>query len=115
MEGLVAPRGTWESVYHVRPLRRGDYQFGDLTLRWLGPLGLLIRQAKEDAKEPVKVYPNLLDVRRYDLLRRNRSEMGLRTTRSLAKGPSLSVCVSICRTMSIVALIGKRLPAETSP
>ena len=88
MDGQVAPRGTWEHVYHVRPLRRGDYQFGDLTVRWLGPLGLVIRQAKVDAKGPVKVYPNLLDVRRYDLLlRRNRlQEMGLRTTRQFGEG-----------------------------
>jgi len=88
MEGQVAPRGEWESVYHVRPLRRGDYQFGDLSLRWVGPLGLIVRQAKVDAKEPVKVYPNLLDVRRYDLLlKRNRlHEMGLRTTRQFGEG-----------------------------
>ena len=88
MEGHVVPRGTWEHVYHVRPLRRGDYQFGDLTLRWQGPLGLIIRQAKVEAKGPVKVYPNLLDVRRYDLLlRRNRlQEMGLRTTRQFGEG-----------------------------
>ena len=88
MDGQVALRGTWEHLYHVRPLRRGDYQFGDLTLRWLGPLGLILRQAKVDAKEPVKVYPNLLDVRRYDLLlRRNRlQEMGLRTTRQFGEG-----------------------------
>lgn len=87
-EGHVAARGAWESVYHVRPLRRGDYQFGDLTLRWLGPLGLVYRQARIEAKEPVKVYPNLLDVRRYDLLlRRNRlQEMGLRTTRQFGEG-----------------------------
>ncbi len=88
LEGQVGPRGTWERIYHVRPLRRGDYEFGDLTLRWLGPLGLIIRQAKVDAKEPVKVYPNLLDVRRYDLLlKRNRlHEMGLRTTRQFGEG-----------------------------
>ena len=88
MNGHAAARGTWEAIYHVRPLRRGDYQFGDLTLRWLGPLGLVIRQAKLNAKEPVKVYPNLLDVRRYDLLlRRNRlQEMGLRTTRQFGEG-----------------------------
>jgi len=88
MDGHVAPRGMWESIYHVRPLRRGDYQFGDLTLRWLGPLGLIIRQAKVEAKNTVKVYPNLLDVRRYDLLlRRHRlQEMGLRTTRQFGEG-----------------------------
>jgi uncharacterized protein (DUF58 family) len=88
MDGHVAARGTWASTYHVRPLRRGDYQFGDFTLRWLGPLGLVVRQASVEAKEPVKVYPNLLDVRRYDLLlRRNRlQEMGLRTTRQFGEG-----------------------------
>ena len=88
LEGHVQPRETWASVYHVRPLRRGDYQFGELSLRWLCPLGLVIRQAKVEAKEPVKVYPNLLDVRRYDLLlRRNRlQEMGLRTTRQFGEG-----------------------------
>jgi len=88
LAGQVVGRGTWEHVYHVRPLRRGDYQFGDLTLRWLGPLGLVIRQAKVATKEPVKVYPNLLDVRRYDLLlKKNRlQEMGLRTTRQFGEG-----------------------------
>src|SRR5689334_10297417 len=88
IEGQVGPRGTWESTYYVRPLRRGDYQFGDFTLRWSSPLGLVLRQAKVDAKEPVKVYPNLLDVRRYDLLlKRNRlQEMGLRTTRQFGEG-----------------------------
>ena len=88
MEGQVVGRGEWSHVYHVRPLRRGDYQFGDLSLRWLGPLGLVVRQAKVDAKAPVKVYPNLLDVRRYDLLlKRNRlQEMGLRTTRQFGEG-----------------------------
>jgi len=72
----------------VRPLRRGDYQFGDLNLRWLGPLGLVVRQARTKAAGPVKVYPNLLDVRRYDLmLRRNRlQEIGLRHTRQFGEG-----------------------------
>jgi uncharacterized protein (DUF58 family) len=88
MEGQVGPRGEWSQTYHVRPLRRGDYQFGDLSLRWAGPLGLVVRQASVEAKESVKVYPNLLDVRRYDLLlKRNRlQEMGLRTTRQFGEG-----------------------------
>src|SRR5678809_1289800 len=25
MEGQVGPRGMWDQIYHVRPLRRGDY------------------------------------------------------------------------------------------
>jgi len=88
LDGQVDARGEWKSLYHVRPLRRGDYQFGALNLRWRGPLGLIIRQGRVKASEPVKVYPNLLDVRRYDLLlKRNRlQEMGLRHSRQFGQG-----------------------------
>ena len=88
LSGEVAGRGVWQEVYHVHPLRRGDYTFGDLNLRWIGPLGLVVRQGRLPASAPVKVYPNLLDVRRYDLLlRRNRlQEMGLRHSRMFGEG-----------------------------
>jgi uncharacterized protein (DUF58 family) len=88
LAGEVPSRGLWKDLYYVRPLRRGDYAFGNLNLRWQGPLGLIQRQARIDAAEPVKVYPNLLDVRRYDLLlQRNRlQEMGLRHTRIFGEG-----------------------------
>lgn len=86
--GMVAPRGQWHTVYYVRPLRRGDYRFGDLNLRWRAPLGLLTRQGRVSAAAPLKVYPNLLNVRRYELLlRRNRlQELGLRHTRLFGQG-----------------------------
>ncbi len=86
--GMVAARGNWEDSYRVRPLRRGDYRFGNLNVRWQGPLGLMVRQGRVEAAGPVKVYPNLLDVRRYDLLlRRNRlQEFGLRHTRVFGEG-----------------------------
>jgi uncharacterized protein (DUF58 family) len=87
-EGAMPARGLWQATYHVRPLRRGDYGFGDMHLRWLGPLGLIVRQGKVPAAGPVKVYPNLLDVRRYDLLlKRNRlQEIGLRNARQFGEG-----------------------------
>ena len=88
LHGQAAPRQTWEEVYYLRPLRRGDYRFGDISLRWRGPLGLVTRQGCVPAANPVKVYPNLLDVRRYDLLlRRNRlQEIGLRHSRLFGAG-----------------------------
>lgn len=88
LAGSASARSGWQATYHVRPLRRGDYRFGDLNLRWLGPLRLLQRQARLPAAGPVKVFPNLLDVRRYDLLlKRNRlQEMGLRHTRQFGEG-----------------------------
>ena len=88
LTGEVGARQKWEGVYTVRPLRRGDYYFGNLNLRWRGPLELVVRQATIAARAPVKVYPNLLDVRRYDLLlRENRlQELGLRHTRIPGQG-----------------------------
>ena len=52
--------------------------------RWAWPFA----RASCLCTEPVKVYPNLLDVRRYDLLlRRNRlQEIGLRNTRQFGEG-----------------------------
>ncbi len=88
LSGEAQPLGAWEGIYHVQPLRRGDYQFGDISLRWLGPLRLVLRQGRVKAANPVKVYPNLMDVRKYDLmLRRNRlQEIGLRNTRMFGEG-----------------------------
>jgi uncharacterized protein (DUF58 family) len=86
--GEAAPLGTWQTRYHVKPLRRGDYRFGAITLRWRGPLGLVTRQGRAEAAAPVKVYPNLMEVRRYDIaLRRNRlQELGLRASRMFGEG-----------------------------
>lgn len=88
LDGRIPPLRLWEASYHVHPLRRGDYQFGNVNLRWQGPLGLVVRQGKIPSAESVKVYPNLIDVRRYDLLlRRNRlQEIGLRHTRQFGEG-----------------------------
>lgn len=88
LHGVIVPGQLGHFVYTVRPPRRGDYTFGDLHLRWESVLGLLCRQARFAAVEPVKVYPNLVDVRKYDLLlRKNRLwELGLRTARILGTG-----------------------------
>ena len=88
LAGVCEPDRPAQLVYHVRPPRRGDFVFGDLHLRWQSVLGLVRRQARFSAAVGVKVYPNLVDVRKYDLLlRRNRLwELGLRQTRVLGAG-----------------------------
>ena len=88
LTGTVMTGKTAEFTYHVTPPRRGDYSFADLYLRWESVLGLLRRQTRVKAAAPVKVYPNLVDVRKYDLLlRRNRLwELGLRNVRTLGGG-----------------------------
>ena len=88
LAGTAKPHEPEHWVYYLYPPRRGDYHFGDLHLRWESVLGLLRRQATFDAGANVKVYPNLTDVRKYDLLlRKNRlMEMGLRSARVRGRG-----------------------------
>ena len=88
LAGWVVPGEGALFAYQVRPPRRGDYQFGDLHLRWRSPLGLVRRQAAFPARAAVRVYPNLVDIRKYDLLLRNNRlwELGLRNARIYGHG-----------------------------
>lgn len=87
LSGIIPANDIYELRYHVRPLRRGDYHFGDVVLRYRGPLGAIVRQARYPAAASVQVYPNILELRKYDLLARKGllHELGLRPTR--ARGP----------------------------
>src|SRR5688500_5716021 len=88
MEGVVGPGGIVEVGYTAKPLRRGDYRFGGCWLRYTGVLGLVMRQHRYPLDAPVKVYPNLLDVRKYELLARKDQlfEIGLKNARRLGEG-----------------------------
>ena len=88
LAGAIAPYDIYEARYHVRPLQRGDYRFGDINIRYPSVLGMFIRQARYGAEASVKVYPNVLDVRKYDLLARKGLlfELGLRASRVFGVG-----------------------------
>ncbi len=86
--GNVAPVSSSTLTYTTRPTARGLYRFGDLTLRWRTPLGLLWRQRTVPLAEDIHVYPNLTEVHKYDLLARKGllQQMGLRAARLLGRG-----------------------------
>lgn len=85
--GRIRPCSMAEVRYSVRPTRRGLYAFGDTHVRCRSQLGLLIRQWRQRGDHAVKVYPNVQNLRYYELsLRRNRLwEFGLRSTTELGK------------------------------
>lgn len=88
LKRFIPARQTWRAAYSVYPPKRGDYRFGDINLRWQGPLGLVTRQSRISAQDSVKVYPDLIGVKRFDLLlRQNRlQEFGLRNARLVGQG-----------------------------
>lgn len=74
--------------YKLYAASRGNYEFGDVTLRWRSPWGLIVKQVRIAAAENVKVYPNINEAKRYELFaQRNRQMMsGLRKTRMRGQG-----------------------------
>ena len=80
--------GTDTLVYEVVPPRRGDFAWGDVFVRIVAPLGLVIRQGNVPAGETVSVYPNLKAVEDYDLMlrRAQTSRQGTRRVRLVGGG-----------------------------
>src|SRR5438034_3937807 len=70
LEGTVPAHGWARLVYRLLPTDRGNFMFGDVFLRCRGPLGLAWIDRTVPAGESVQVYPNLLEVRRYEALLR---------------------------------------------
>jgi uncharacterized protein (DUF58 family) len=86
--GRVAAGAEARLQYTVTPPRRGDFQFDRIVLRWRGALGLAWRQRAFPAEQGIKVYPNLRDLHRYDLLVRRGllSDAGSRLARRFGPG-----------------------------
>lgn len=55
-------------TYDLRPVTRGEYQFGRILCYVRSPLGLLQRRCITEAAQVVKVYPSVKYLRKYQLL-----------------------------------------------
>ncbi len=89
---LHVPSSQHENIaYHLTPLRRGIYNFGDIHVRCWGVLGLIVRQYKFPAQTEIKVYPNLQAVRQYELLvkRGMLHRLGIKNSRLFGEGTEM--------------------------
>jgi uncharacterized protein (DUF58 family) len=68
LDATLPARGQLRLTYQLRPTVRGNFAFGGLTVRCRGPLGLAWSDRRVPLGETVQVYPNLLEVRRYEAL-----------------------------------------------
>ena len=82
---LILPPGPRpvRFTYQVTPPAKGDFAFGDLYFEYAGRLGLVRRQGVIAAAQAVKVYPNLVETAKYELLaRRGRlMQLGIRAAK----------------------------------
>jgi len=63
----LAPHEEVTLEYTARPRYRGTFAFGDVHLRHDGPLRLVRRQSAARAAAPAHVYPDLREIRRYEV------------------------------------------------
>ena len=55
-------------LYNLRPVSRGEYEFGSIIIYVKSLLGLIKRRHNMQAEEVVPVYPSFLQMRKYELL-----------------------------------------------
>jgi uncharacterized protein (DUF58 family) len=63
-----AAREQKNIIYKLRPVQRGEYDFGRIILYVQSLLGLLMRRHNIEAAQTVPVYPSFLQLRKYELL-----------------------------------------------
>lgn len=86
---LTIPAGrsrAWS--YALLPTARGKYNFGNTSIRFLTPLGLLWRQLGYLTECDVKVYPDIREARKHEIYahRNRRPEPGIRRMRLRGQG-----------------------------
>lgn len=83
---LELPAGSEKQIaYRLRPLDRGEYDFGDLLLYARTSFGLVDRRIRVSAGKMVPVYPSILQMKRfaYRALERTASSEGIRRLRRI--------------------------------
>lgn len=55
-------------VYKLRPVERGEYDFGRIIIYIRSLMGLVVRRHNIDADVTIPVYPSFLQLRKYELL-----------------------------------------------
>lgn len=81
-------RGAKALKFHLEPHTRGAYTLGDTWLRYGSVLGLWVRQYRVPAQDEVRVYPDLQQVRQFELLARQNRELALARATRLKGGES---------------------------
>lgn len=76
-------RGTYH--YKLKPVERGEYEFGHVILLVRSGLGLIIKKVVTAEEQMVAVYPSFVQMRKYELLARSAftSEHGTKRIRKI--------------------------------
>jgi len=81
---LISPHSTAEFVYNITPLKRGEFTFDKIHVRYPGLLGFCRKKISISTAEKYKVYPNMKALSQYNIssLNKNLFIQGLRKIRT---------------------------------
>ena len=84
----VPPQGSAVAAYSVHPTKRGNMLMGRIFLRYHGPARFAERWAAVDARQTLRIYPNLREPQRYTLFltRSRQMEQEKRLKRLVGRG-----------------------------
>lgn len=68
LDAILPAHGWIRLPYRLLPTERGNFSFGNIHARCQGPFGLAWFDRTVEATEAVQVFPNLLEVRRYEAM-----------------------------------------------
>lgn len=89
LKGKIPAGSISEFRYSLEPPKRGDYNFGNINIRYRSRLGCFLRQFKAVGdKNNIRVYPNIMEIRKYQLLARKGHliEAGIKPSRVVGLG-----------------------------
>jgi uncharacterized protein (DUF58 family) len=88
LEAVLRPHQEVTLKYQVTPSARGRFRFGSIWVRLEQFPNLALRQFRIDAPQEVRIYPDLREVTKYELMARRShlSELGIHRSRLIGRG-----------------------------
>ena len=86
IQATIPANTTEELTYKIHPVSRGEYQWGDISIRQLGNWGLAWHDWKVKAKQKVAVYPDLIGLRSLSIRLTLENTGAMRQARKLGQG-----------------------------
>ncbi|MCX2573472.1 DUF58 domain-containing protein [Pedobacter sandarakinus] len=73
--------------YHLRPTKRGEYDFGNIRVYIASPIGLVNRRYNFEAAKVLAVYPSFISLGQYELMAVSRylTEFGIKKVRKIGQ------------------------------
>ena len=86
IQATLGANSTEELTYTIQPVSRGEYQWGNISVRQLGNWGLAWRDWQVPAAQKVAVYPDLIGLRSLSIRLTLENTGAMRQARKLGQG-----------------------------